>query len=220
MKAAGLAVETYPYFDAANNCVNFPAMMDRLQHVQAGDTVLLHGSCHNPTGADLAPDQWSQVAGLLERLGALPLIDFAYQGFGRGLDEDATGLRLLVERLPETMIASSYSKNFGLYNERVGALTIIARTSAVAEATLSQVKIVITDYSNRPHMVRKSFLQSSIRLNWQSGRSSTRCGAESGCAGSSSKVACIRCGRDLITRRSKRHVLLYGFDEGAGHRLP
>lgn len=172
MKAAGLVVETYPYFDAANNCVNFAAMMDGLQHVQAGDTVLLHGSCHNPTGADLAPDQWSQVAGLLERRGALPLIDFAYQGFGRGLDEDATGLRLLVERLPEMMIASSHSKNFGLYNERVGALTIVARTPAVAEVALSQVKIVIrTNYSNPPahgaKIVSTILNSPQLRAEWE-----------------------------------------------------
>ena len=172
MKAAGLAVETYPYFDAANNCVDFTAMIDGLQRVQAGDIVVLHGSCHNPTGADLAPDQWVQVAGLLDRRGALPLIDFAYQGFGRGLDEDATGVRLLADRLPEMMIASSYSKNFGLYNERVGALTVIARTPAAAEATLSQVKIVIrTNYSNPPaHGARivSTILNSPLlRTEWE-----------------------------------------------------
>ncbi len=172
MKAAGLSVETYPYFDVPNNCVDFTAMIDGLRRVQAGDMVLLHGSCHNPTGADLTPDQWIQVAALLERRGALPLIDFAYQGFGRGLNDDATGVRLLIERLPEMMIASSYSKNFGLYNERVGALTVIAQTPAVAEATLSQIKIVIrTNYSNPPaHGARivSTILKSpELRAEWE-----------------------------------------------------
>lgn len=172
MKAAGLAVETYPYFDARNNCVDFSAMIEGLQRVQAGDVVVLHGSCHNPTGADLGPGQWIEIAALLEQKGALPLIDFAYQGFGRGLDEDATGVRLLVDRLPELMVASSYSKNFGLYNERVGALTIIARTPEVAQATLSQVKIVIrTNYSNPPahgaRIVSTILSSPELRAEWE-----------------------------------------------------
>jgi aspartate/tyrosine/aromatic aminotransferase len=172
LKAAGLAVETYPYFDAANNCVDFAALVDVLQRVPAGDMVLLHGSCHNPTGADLAPDQWTQIAGLLEQRGVLPLIDFAYQGFGCGLDEDAAGVRRLADRLPEMMIASSYSKNFGLYNERVGALTVIARTPAVAEATLSQVKVVIrTNYSNPPahgaKIVSTILNSPELRTEWE-----------------------------------------------------
>ncbi len=150
-RAAGLTVETYPYFDAASNCVDFDAMMGGLERVGQGDLVLLHGSCHNPTGADLAPGQWQHVAALLERRGAVPLVDFAYQGFGRGLEEDAQGVRILIDRVPEVIIATSYSKNFGLYNERTGALTIVSRSAAVAEAVMSQVKIVIRqNYSNPP----------------------------------------------------------------------
>jgi aspartate/tyrosine/aromatic aminotransferase len=149
--AAGLNVETYPYFDPASNCVDFDAMRAGLERVGQGDVVLLHGSCHNPTGADLAPGQWQHVAALLERKGVVPLIDFAYQGFGRGLGEDAQGVRILLDRLPESMIATSYSKNFGLYNERTGALTIVSRSQAVADAALSQVKIAIRqNYSNPP----------------------------------------------------------------------
>lgn len=151
MKAVGLAVQTYPYFDAAGNRVDFDAMMARLREVKPNDIVLLHGCCHNPTGADLAIGQWQEVAALLEQRGAVPLIDFAYQGFGRGLDEDAQGVRLLAERLPEVLIASSYSKNFGLYNERVGALTVISRNAAAAQAALSQVKTTIRAiYSSPP----------------------------------------------------------------------
>jgi aspartate aminotransferase/aromatic-amino-acid transaminase len=150
-RAAGLSVETYPYFDPVSNCVDFDALLTGLERVEKSDIVLLHGSCHNPTGADLAPEQWGHIAALLERRGAIPLIDFAYQGFGRGLEEDARGVRTLVARLPELIIATSYSKNFGLYNERTGALTIISRSQPVAEAALSQVKIAIRqNYSNPP----------------------------------------------------------------------
>ncbi len=169
---AGLAVETYPYFDAQNNCVAFDAMLAGLERIKAGDVVLLHGSCHNPTGADLAPAQWAQVADLLERKGAVPFIDFAYQGFGRGLDEDAAGVRVLAGRLPEMLIATSYSKNFGLYNERTGALTLIARTPAAADASLSHLKIVVRgNYSNPPahgaKIVATILKSPDLRAEWE-----------------------------------------------------
>ncbi len=169
---AGLKVESYPYFDAEHNCVDFEAMRSGLARVSQGDVVLLHGSCHNPTGADLSPDQWAEVAALLERLGAIPLVDFAYQGFGRGLDEDATGVRLLAERLPEMLIATSYSKNFGLYNERTGALTVVTKAPAVADAALSQLKIVIRgNYSNPPahgaKIVTTILNSPELRADWE-----------------------------------------------------
>lgn len=169
---AGLALESYPYFDATRNCVDFDAMMGGLDRVQPGDVVLLHGSCHNPTGADLNREQWAHLAGWFEQRGALPLIDFAYQGFGRGLDEDATGVRLLVERLPEIIIASSYSKNFGLYNERTGALTVVTRDAAAADAALSQIKIVIRgNYSNPPahgaKIVSAILASPELRAEWE-----------------------------------------------------
>ena len=154
-RASGLAVETYPYFDPARNCVDFDAMIAGLERVGQGDVVLLHGSCHNPTGADLDLGQWQHVAALLERRGAVPLIDFAYQGFGRGLEEDAQGVRALVDRLPEVFIATSYSKNFGLYNERTGALTIVSRSQPVADAVLSQVKLVIRAELLEPARARR-----------------------------------------------------------------
>jgi aspartate/tyrosine/aromatic aminotransferase len=151
MKAAGLCVERYPYFDPAGNCVDFDAMMASLNRAAPGDVVVLHGSCHNPTGADLRPEQWELVAELLAERGVIPFIDFAYQGFAHGLREDALGLSTLAERLPEMVIASSFSKNFGLYNERVGALTLLAGDRSAAEASLSQIKTIIrTNYSNPP----------------------------------------------------------------------
>jgi aspartate/tyrosine/aromatic aminotransferase len=151
IKAAGLEVENYPYFDAAHNTINFEVMTGVLRRASAGDVVILHGSCHNPTGCDPTPAQWRELAGLLAERGAVPLVDFAYQGFAEGLAADAAGILALAERVEELLIASSFSKNFGLYNERVGALTLVARSRAAAETALSQIKTQVrTNYSNPP----------------------------------------------------------------------
>lgn len=150
-KAAGLNVKTYPYFDAPNNRVDLNAMLAALDQIPAGDVVLLHGCCHNPTGADLSTDQWAKVASVVSKRKLLPLVDFAYQGFALGLDEDAAGLLQLCQPGCELLIASSFSKNFGLYNERVGALTVVAANRAAAAAVMSHVKTVVrTNYSNPP----------------------------------------------------------------------
>lgn len=150
-EAAGLEVKTYPYFDASNNGLAFDAMLQGLAGVQQGDVVLLHGCCHNPTGVDPTPEQWSKISDLLHEKQALPLLDFAYQGFAAGLREDAACLMQLAQPGRELIICSSFSKNFGLYNERVGALTLVAADQAQALAVLSQVKSCIrTNYSNPP----------------------------------------------------------------------
>ncbi len=150
-KSAGLAVASYPYFDAAKNGLDFSGMIAALNSVAAGDVVVLHGCCHNPSGVDPTPEQWTQIADVVLDRGALPLLDFAYQGFGRGLKEDSIGLLTLARPGAEMLVASSFSKNFGLYNERVGALTLVAKEAAVAETTLSQIKTCIrTNYSNPP----------------------------------------------------------------------
>ncbi len=119
--AAGLATKTYPYLDRQRNTLDFDAMLAALRDIPAGDVVLLHGCCHNPTGVDPTPDQWRDIAAVLAERGVLPLVDFAYQGFGDGLDDDAAGLRAVADACNELLICSSFSKNFGLYNERVGA---------------------------------------------------------------------------------------------------
>jgi aspartate aminotransferase len=116
----------YRYFDAESRGVDFDGMMADLAQVKAGDVVLLHACCHNPTGANLTLPQWAAVADLLEKTGAIPFIDIAYQGFGDGLEEDAAGMRLLASRLPELLIAASCSKNFGIYRERTGILIAIS----------------------------------------------------------------------------------------------
>lgn len=172
MKAAGLAVQTYPYFDAAGNRVDFAALLAALGSVAAGDVVILHGSCHNPTGADLTAAQWAQVAAALGERGAVPLVDFAYQGLAAGLREDAAGIAQLAAHLPELLIASSFSKNFGLYNERVGALTLVAGSAAAADASLSQVKSVIrANYSNPPAhgaaIVTAILNSPALRADWE-----------------------------------------------------
>ena len=135
---AGLTIKTYPYYDAETKGVRFDAMMECLQQVGPKDVVLLHGCCHNPTGADLSKEQWLAIADLAESNGFLPLVDIAYQGFGSGLDEDAYGLRLLAERLPELIVAASCSKNFGVYRERVGALSLVSSSATQADTSLSQ----------------------------------------------------------------------------------
>ncbi|NMP27086.1 aspartate/tyrosine/aromatic aminotransferase [Rahnella sp. SAP-1] len=149
--SAGLQVAEYQYYDAANHALDFDGMLQSLSQAQAGDIVLFHGCCHNPTGIDPTAAQWQQLADLSVAKGWLPLFDFAYQGFAKGLEEDAEGLRIFAAQHAELLIASSYSKNFGLYNERVGAFTVVAADAATVDRAFSQVKSVIrTNYSNPP----------------------------------------------------------------------
>lgn len=150
-QAAGLAVATYPYFDKATNGLAFDAMIEGLSAVKPGDTVLLHACCHNPTGVDPTLEQWQRIGKVLKERGALPLVDFAYQGFGRGVDEDAAGVRALAAEVDELFVCSSFSKNFGLYNERTGALTVKGKRAEEVAAVFSQLKTCArTNYSNPP----------------------------------------------------------------------
>jgi len=131
----GMKQATYRYFDADTRGVSFAAMLEDLGRVAPGDVVLLHGCCHNPTGANLTLPEWAEVAAVLERTGAIPLIDLAYQGFGDGLEADAAGTRLIASRLPEVLIAASCSKNFGIYRERTGVLLALAPDTGVRDLT-------------------------------------------------------------------------------------
>ncbi len=150
-QAAGLTVKWYKYYDAATKGLDFAAMQASLAEVQAGDLVLLHGCCHNPTGIDPTAEQWRALAKQSAAAGWLPLFDFAYQGFARGIEEDAEGLRIFAECHDELLVASSFSKNFGLYNERVGAFTLVSATKEIADVAFTQVKTVIrANYSNPP----------------------------------------------------------------------
>jgi len=131
---SGLALRRYPYYDPATRGVAFERMLDHLGRLPAGELVLLHVCCHNPTGADLDLAQWSAVGEVLERRGLVPYLDLAYQGFGDDLETDVAGLRMLAERLPTLLLAISCSKNFGLYRERAGALAVVAENAATARA--------------------------------------------------------------------------------------
>ncbi len=135
----GMPMRSYRYFDAETRGVDFAGMTQDLKGIKSGDVVLLHGCCHNPTGANLTLPEWAEVATLLEKTGALPLIDLAYQGFGDGLDADAAGTRLIASRLPEVLIAASCSKNFGIYRERTGLLMALSDPSRrdITQGTLA-----------------------------------------------------------------------------------
>jgi aspartate aminotransferase len=137
--SSGLKIEQYPYYDYDSHSVRFDAMMETLQQVDSGDLVLLHGCCHNPCGADLSKEQWQAVRDLALDKGFTVFIDLAYQGLGDGLEEDVYGVRLLAEALPELIVVSSCSKNFGLYRERTGALTVICDKESSAEIATTQI---------------------------------------------------------------------------------
>ena len=170
--SAGFEIKEYPYYDMATHQINGDAMMETLRQVPAGDMVLLHGCCHNPTGADLTHEQWDQIADLALERGFIPFIDTAYQGLGDGLDEDAYGMRMMADRLPELVIASSCSKNFGLYRERTGSITFIAKNSQQAEIVASQAMSIARQIYSMPPahgalLVSLILGDQQLRANWQ-----------------------------------------------------
>jgi aspartate/tyrosine/aromatic aminotransferase len=151
LAGAGVKLAVYPYYDTALNALRFDAMIDVLKKVPAGDIVLLHGCCHNPTGMDLSIGQWDEVADVIVDRGLVPFIDIAYQGFAEGLDEDAYSVRSMLDRVPEMIVAASCSKNFGLYRERVGSLSFVSASADASEIVSSHaLNIVRTLYSLPP----------------------------------------------------------------------
>jgi len=150
IRAAGVTTRDYPYFDATTGMVRFDAMMDALKKATPGDIVLLHGCCHNPTGANLDHGQWEAVADLLVSRGLFPFVDLAYQGFGDGLEEDAFGVRLLASRVPEMAVAASCSKNFAVYRDRVGTAFLLGKGSAEADIAYSQLLSVARGMYSMP----------------------------------------------------------------------
>ncbi|WP_193336842.1 amino acid aminotransferase [Devosia beringensis] len=169
---SGLVVKTYPYFDTQTRGVKFAQMLAALDGLGKDDVVLLHGCCHNPTGANLTPDQWDMVASSLVRTGALPFIDLAYLGFGDGLDADAYGTRKILSTVPEALVAFSGSKNFGLYRERIGAAILVARDGAEADVTQSQLLNIIRGaYSQPPdhgaEIIRTILEDAELRAEWE-----------------------------------------------------
>lgn len=170
--AAGIETAQYSYYNAETHDKDFPAMLADLEQAQAGDVVLLHGCCHNPTGIDPTAAEWEQLAKLCADKGLLPLFDFAYQGFAKGVEEDAAGLRTFAKHCKELLVASSFSKNFGLYNERVGAFTLVGETAEVSATAFSQVKAIIRSiYSNPPAhgaaVVTQILNNAELRAEWE-----------------------------------------------------
>lgn len=150
-ESAGFTVNNYPYYDATTRGVNFSGMLNALNTMPAGSIVLLHACCHNPTGADLTDDQWTQVIEAVTTRGLVPFLDMAYQGFGDGIEADGKVVRRFAEAGGALFVSNSFSKSFSLYGERVGALSIAASSAEEAARIMSQLKRVIrTNYSNPP----------------------------------------------------------------------
>ncbi|HEX8442717.1 MAG TPA: amino acid aminotransferase [Allosphingosinicella sp.] len=170
---AGVEMIDYPYYDKASGAILFDEMMSALGQTRAGDLLLLHGCCHNPTGADLSLDQWREVAGLVSERGLVPYVDIAYQGLGNGLEADAAGTRLVVEAAEQAIIAQSCDKNFGLYRERTGSLFVKTLSSRTAEAVFGNLlSLARTMWSMPPDhgaaVVRTVLEEDALRADWRS----------------------------------------------------
>lgn len=171
--AAGVQLVSYPYYDLARAAVDRDAMFEALFSARSGDVVLVHGSCHNPTGADLTQNDFQMLANLGISRGLTVVVDSAYQGFAQGLDTDAAGARLLVDAGLEVLIATSFSKNFGLYRDRAGALTIAGPSSSTTRAAFSNaLRLVRTMYSvppdHGPALVARILTTQGLRGRWES----------------------------------------------------
>ncbi|MFT3812258.1 MAG: amino acid aminotransferase [Acidovorax sp.] len=150
-EGAGLPTHTYPYYDAATGGLRFDAMLAELRQIPEGSVVLLHASCHNPTGVDLSRAQWEQLIPVIVERGLIPFVDMAYQGFGDGLDEDAFAVRALASAGAQAFVANSFSKNFSLYGERIGGLSVVCADAATADNVLGQLKATVRrNYSSPP----------------------------------------------------------------------
>ena len=169
---AGFKVDKYTYYNAKERLLNFDGLLAAMKKMAAGDIVILHACCHNPSGIDPTADQWKQIAKVINEKKLLPLIDFAYQGLGRGLDEDAEGVRILAAAVDEMVICSSFSKNFGLYNERVGAITLKGASKETIDKAFSNLKTAIRQiYSNPPShggaIVVTIMKDAALRAEWE-----------------------------------------------------
>jgi len=171
-QAAGVSLESYPYFDQSSNSLDWDAMVEGIKQIPAGNVILLHGCCHNPTGIDPTTEQWESIAELVYERGLVPLLDFAYQGFADGIENDAAGLRTFLRHGGDLIVCSSFSKNFGLYRERVGALSVVCPTESATKAVQSQInKVIRANYSNPPAhgaaIVNCVLRDSALRQTWE-----------------------------------------------------
>ena len=173
LKYLNIPCETYRYFDNETRGVDFDSMVADLARAKAGDVILLHGCCHNPTGANLNKQQWQEITDLLNKSGATPMIDLAYQGFGDGLEEDAYATRLISESVSETVIASSCSKNFGIYRDRAGLLMLVSQDSSRRNTNQSMLAFLNRqNYSFPPdhgsRLVSIVLNDTDLRIDWMS----------------------------------------------------
>jgi len=171
-EAAGFVVEAYPYYDAKTHGLDFKGMTAALEALPAGAIVVLHACCHNPTGVDLNPEQWGRVLEIVKARGLVPFLDLAYQGFGDGIDADGAVVRRFAEAMSPVFVASSFSKSFSLYGERVGALSILTAGPDEAARVLSQLKRVVrASYSNPPthgsQVVSTVLTTPALRALWE-----------------------------------------------------
>lgn len=172
MNRGGLSVATYPYFHPTQHTLDFEGMCQAIEKMPSGSVVLMHACCHNPTGVDPTEEQWRTLSSLIKARGLFPLFDLAYQGFGHGLNEDAFAVRYFAEQGHEMFVAYSFSKNFGLYGERLGALIAVCSDSNTAQKVQRQLKSLIrAGYSTaplHPSRIVTTILQSAaLRLQWQ-----------------------------------------------------
>lgn len=170
--AAGIGHQTYPWYSASSHSFDFDAAIAAIAQIPAGDSILLHGCCHNPTGCDPTLEQWKKIAAVVSQRGLLPIMDFAYQGFANDLETDALGLREILKVCPEVVVCSSFSKNFGLYRERAGAVTFVTDKAETTDRLASQLKSVIrSNYSNPPahggSIVATIFADASLTEQWK-----------------------------------------------------
>ena len=171
-EGAGFQVEAYPYYDPARHDVDFDAMRGTLEAAAPGTIVVLHACCHNPTGCDLTPAQWNEVVSILASRNLVPFLDMAYQGFGAGIAEDGLAVELCLGAGLDFFVATSFSKSFSLYGERVGALSVVCASADEAARVLSQLKRVIrTNYSNPPThgaaVVSQVLATPALRSMWE-----------------------------------------------------
>ena len=169
---AGFTVAAYPYYDSATRGVRFDALLKALASAAAGTVVVLHACCHNPTGCDLNPDQWSQVVTACQAQQLVPFLDMAYQGFGDGITQDGAVIQQFLTSGVDFLVSTSFSKSFSLYGERVGALSVVCTNRDEAARVLSQLKIVIrSNYSNPPtfgaQIVARVLTTPPLRAQWE-----------------------------------------------------
>lgn len=172
LQLAGLKLADYPYYDTAQHRIDFGAMVEAVERIASGDAVLLHGCCHNPCGADLSHEQWHVLAELCARRGVIPFIDLAYQGLADGLEEDAFGVRIMAEHVPEMVVVSSCSKNFGLYRERVGTVSVLSPNAEQSQIVASNLANIARGIYSMPpdhgaEIVARILSDETLRAAWE-----------------------------------------------------